>query len=69
MYILFICSIFPLVACAYNHNPVKVDKPLAPGTVSFKSTADSTFAGPLNLTGRMKKPVGNGPFPAVVLTT
>jgi len=62
-----ICSIFPLISCAYNHDPAKVDKPLSPDIISFKSTVDRTFAGPLNLMGRMKKPKGDGPFPAVVL--
>jgi dienelactone hydrolase len=67
IYISFICSIVLLASCAYNQDPVKVDKHPAPDTVLFKSTVESTLAGPLKLRGRMKKPAGAGPFPAVVL--
>jgi dienelactone hydrolase len=40
-----------------------------PNVVSFKSThpQEISLAGPLMLTGRITKPAGNGPFPAVIL--
>jgi len=56
------------MSCAYDFGSVKRDKPADPNMVSFKSTsATNIFTGPLTLTGRLKKPAGDGPFPAVVL--
>jgi len=36
-------------------------------TVSFKSSIKRLFREPITLTGKLTKPQGNGPFPAVVL--
>lgn len=36
-------------------------------TVSFKSSIKRLFRDPITLTGKLTKPQGNGPFPAVVL--
>lgn len=55
------------MSCTHDLGPVKRDEPADPNMVSFKGTPASVFASPLNLTGRLKKPKGNGPFPAVVL--
>ena len=58
-----------LASCAQAPLPGKIERPKDPNTVSFQSsTAIATFGGGvLNLTGRLKKPDGVGPFPAVVL--
>jgi len=60
---------FSLASCAQAPLPGKIERPKDPNTVSFQgSAAHATFGGgALNLTGRLKKPDGIGPFPAVVL--
>ncbi len=53
--------------CAHNTPLAADNKPLDPNTVYFKGSAATIFENPLTLTGRLRKPEGNGPFPAVVL--
>ncbi len=58
-----------LVSCAQAPvpAPAKIEAPGGPGSVSFASSEVATGSGPRNLTGRLRKPEGAGPFPAVVL--
>ena len=65
---LCILSIFILffVGCASAPVPGKLDVTKGADTVSFQSTAPMFGGSPLTLTGRLKKPAGAGPFPAVV---
>jgi dienelactone hydrolase len=46
---------------------MKGNKPADPNRVSFKGTSANIFADPLTLAGKLQKPAGDGPFPAVVL--
>lgn len=66
IFVLVFSAIF-LVSCAHNASPVAGNKPMYPNTVSFQGSATTIFEKPLNLTGQIKKPEGDGPFPAVVL--
>jgi dienelactone hydrolase len=54
-------------SCANGPTPKAIERPKDPDTVSFQSSAAHTGGGALNLTGRLKKPDGGGPFPAVIL--
>lgn len=63
--ILFLAHSF--VSCAHGPAPGKIEKPKRANTVSFKSSEDRIIGGALNLTGRLTKPEGDGPFPAIVL--
>ena len=66
--LLFFCAICLFISCIQTTVPVKMDKLADPNMISFKSTsATNIFTGPLTLTGSLKKPAGDGPFPAVVL--
>jgi dienelactone hydrolase len=59
--------LFLVVSCARAQVPGKtVSRPRDPNTVSFQSSA-AQYGGIANLAGRLKKPDGSGPFPAVVL--
>jgi dienelactone hydrolase len=58
---------YSFVSCAYGPAPGNIEKPKGANTVSFKSSEDGIIGGALNLTGRLNKPEGDGPFPAVVL--
>src|SRR3989339_2086767 len=62
-------AVFLLVSCAQAPIPAAgmLDGPQVLGTVSFASSEVATWSGPLNLTARLSKPEGEGPFPAVVL--
>jgi len=63
--IIIICIL--LSACAScAHQPTTGRTP-DPAIVSFPSSEIRFFGAALLLTGRLQKPVGNGPFPAVVL--
>lgn len=64
---LFLYAACLTISCAHATVPVKVDKPQDPDIVSFKSTPANLFEGTFELTGRLKRPAGDGPFPAVVL--
>ena len=63
-----ICIIILMLSGCVS-GPAIPDKPKDPHTVSFLGThpMDSNFAGTLTLTGRLTKPIGEGPFPAIVL--
>jgi poly(3-hydroxybutyrate) depolymerase len=61
------CSALIFASCAHTDAPIIGNKPEVPRTVSFKGTAADIIEGSLNLTGRLTKPEGKGPFPAVVL--
>jgi dienelactone hydrolase len=66
-FFVLILLILALTACAEKS---VIEKNSAdPGTVFFKGTHpnDRSFAGSLSLKGRLTKPEGSGPFPAVVL--
>jgi dienelactone hydrolase len=65
--VLFVALSF--ASCAQAPAPGKIERTKDPDTVSFQGTAaTATFGGgALNLMGRLKKPDGDGPFPAVVL--
>jgi dienelactone hydrolase len=59
---IIICLLF--LACAsYAQNPELHD----PDIVTFASSETHLFTAPLLLTGRLQRPAGDGPFPAVVL--
>jgi dienelactone hydrolase len=60
--------LFFVLSCAHAPAPEKVEKPKDPDTVSIQSsTVTYDGSGHLNLKGRLKKPDGDGPFPAIVL--
>ena len=65
--VLFLALSF--ASCAQAPAPGKIDRPKDPNTVSFQGTAATAIVGggTLMLTGRLKKPEGDGPFPAVVM--
>jgi len=63
--IVILLFVLSLTSCA--HGPAPGTKPEDPDIRSFTSSEFRIIGGPLNLTGRMKKPEGDGPFPAVVL--
>jgi len=71
-WLLVILVIFGLTACATMQGDVKKDIP--PGAsafsnkdISFKGTTKTPSGGFVTLTGKLTKPQGEGPFPAVVL--
>ena len=55
------------ISCAQAPALGKIERSKDPNTVSFQSSAVHIGGGALNLTGRLKKPDGDGPFPAIVL--
>ncbi len=65
--LLMLASALFLISCAQNPVPLRDNHPLDPDTVSFQGTAVPGVNKALTLTGRLKKPDGGGPFPAVVL--
>jgi dienelactone hydrolase len=71
-WVLAILFIFVLTACATMQSDVK--KYIPPGAsafsgkdISFKGTTKTPSGGIVTLTGKLTKPQGEGPFPAVVL--
>jgi dienelactone hydrolase len=56
-----------VASCANGPTPKAIERSKDPDTVLFQSTAATFDGNTLNLTGRLKKPDGDGPFPAVVL--
>jgi dienelactone hydrolase len=56
-----------LASCTHDPTPKKIEKTKDPNTVSFQSSASGLLGGGLTLTGRLKRPAGGGPFPAIVL--
>ena len=56
-----------LASCAHDPAPKKIEKPKDQNTVSFRSSVIGLIGGETILTGRLKKPTGDGPFPAIVL--
>ena len=61
-----ICLLFlSCVSCA--HSPAPEGLLRDPDIVSFKSSETKLFGASLLLAGRLKKPPGDGPFPAIVL--
>lgn len=62
-----LCVALSVASCAGGPAPQTIEVSRDPDTVSFQSPAAHTGGSPLNLTGRLKKPDGLGPFPAVVL--
>jgi dienelactone hydrolase len=67
-YLIVVLSVvLSFVSCAHAPAPGTVEKSGDPDTVSFQSTAATFGGGALNLTARLKKPDGDGPFPAIVL--
>lgn len=67
LYLFLVYSAILLVSCAHNAAPVADNKPKDPDTVSFTGSAAGIFEKPLYLRGQIKKPTGDGPFPAVIL--
>jgi dienelactone hydrolase len=66
--LIFLFLALSCASCAYAPAAGKIESPKDPSAVSFQSSAVTyDGSGPLNLTGRLKKPEGNGPFPAIVL--
>ena len=58
-----LASCIPLfVSCSQGSLPIKGSNPPNPDAVAFKGTEDG-----LTLKGMLKKPPGDGPFPAIVL--
>jgi dienelactone hydrolase len=56
-----------IAGCTSVLSPVRINVTGGADTVSFHSTEPQFGRPPLTLTGRLKKPDGVGPFPAVVL--
>ena len=56
-----------ILSCAHHQTAPRAADSAKKDVVSFQGGAVNILAGPLNLTGRLKKPEGDGPFPAVVL--
>lgn len=63
---MIICLLF-LVCTPSAHGASPEGTPRDPDIVSFASSEANLFGAPLLLTGRLQKPPGDGPFPAVVL--
>ena len=63
----FLLIVLLLVACAQGPALREKEKSGDPDTVSFRSSEGNVLGGALTLTGRLKKPEGDGPFPAIVL--
>lgn len=63
--LLLICCVLFCYGCASGKSVVT--RPVDPSTVTFSSSETTLFGDPLTLTGRLKRPAGAGPFPAVVL--
>jgi len=64
--VFIICLLFLLcVSCA--HSPAPEGLLRDPDIVSFESSEAKLFGASLLLTGRLKKPPGDGPFPAIEL--
>jgi dienelactone hydrolase len=61
------CAVLLFLSCSHGPAPIKGDKLTDPGKVSFQGTATNIFEGAPTLSGRLKRPGGNGPFPAIVL--
>lgn len=61
------CCVFIFLSCSHGPAPIKGDKPRDSNKVFFQGTATNIFDSAPTLSGRLKKPDGNGPFPAVVL--
>jgi len=64
---ILLCPVWLIAACAHDPAPPKVDKPTDPDTVLFEGSTAFGIGGGPRLTGRLRKPQGRGPFPAVVL--
>jgi len=65
--LILLCSALSLAACAHTASPLAGDKPLNPNAVSFPGSTAMVWENPLSLMGLLRKPDGDGPFPAVVL--
>jgi len=63
----FLFIVLLLVACAQGPALREKEKTSDPEVVSFRSSEGNVLGGALTLTGRLKKPEGDGPFPAIVL--
>jgi dienelactone hydrolase len=59
--------VLSVASCANGPTPNAIERSKDPDTISFQSSAAHIGGGALNLTGRLKKPDGGGPFPAVIL--
>lgn len=64
---LLVCLASLSASCVPGPSRVKVAKTTGPDIVLFKNTSSLDHEDALLLTGRLKKPDGEGPFPAVVL--
>jgi dienelactone hydrolase len=62
-----VCILASLASCGATQEATTAEQPLDPDAVSFKGIHHGFFSSPVTLTGTLKKPVGAGPFPAVVL--
>ena len=56
-----------VASCVNGPTPKVIERSKTPDTISFQSSAAHIGSGALTLTGRLKKPDGVGPFPAVIL--
>jgi dienelactone hydrolase len=65
--LVLVCLAIFLFFCAHNAPLVANNKPKDPNAVLFQSSATTNRETSLNLTGQIRKPEGDGPFPAVVL--
>ena len=63
----FIICLILLACTSCAHSPAHAEVPSDPATASFESSEANLFGAPLLLSGRLQKPDGDGPFPAVVL--
>jgi dienelactone hydrolase len=63
----FLLIVLLLVACAQSPALREKEKTSDPNTVSFGSSEGNVRGSALTLTGRLNKPGGDGPFPAIVL--
>lgn len=64
---ILVCAALFFLSCAQSPPPIRGDLPTGPGAVSFKGADAQGAQEELLLAGRLSKPSGAGPFPAIVL--
>jgi dienelactone hydrolase len=63
----FLLIVLLFVACAQGPALREKEGSSDPDTISFTSSEGNALGGALTLTGRLKRPEGDGPLPAIVL--